>query len=264
MTGAISTCQHACRRVTGPVPWRPCNQFGSLDLGDDATSRSRRPRRAYREFRPCLRQVHGHARSRCRSCWAGRLRIARVHHSPHLGRWPLYRLLHRRVKPRHQLPALPVLRLHQAQSPVLLAPAPTVSISNATVTERDTAYTLATFTLTRTGGTGAFGVCFLIASGTAQAGLDLAGGGGFLNFAACQISQTITIAVTGDTIAEGNETFMLISTALPTAPSSATARASARSSTMISPAPRRLPRRFPSAMLQSSKATPGRRRRTSP
>ena len=144
------------------------------------------------------------------------------------------------------------------------APAPTVSISNATGIAGDTGDTLATFTLTRTGGTGAFGVGFLIASGTAQAGLDLAGGGGFLNFAAGQMSQTITIAVTGDTIAEGNETFMVNLDGTTNGAIIGDGQGLARSSTMIPPAPRRLPLRFPSAMLQSSKATPGRRRRTSP
>ena len=104
--------------------------------------------------------------------------------------------------------ASPFYDVYIKPNPLIGAAEPiSVSISDATVTEGDNGDTSATFTVTRTGGAGEFGVGYLIAGGTAEAGLDLSGGGGFITFAAGQNSQTITIAVTGDTTPEADETF---------------------------------------------------------
>jgi hypothetical protein len=82
-----------------------------------------------------------------------------------------------------------------------------VAISDATVTEGDSGTSLATFTVTRTGGNGAFAINYATADGTALASSDYVAATGTLAFAAGVTTQTISVAITGDTVFEGNETF---------------------------------------------------------
>ncbi len=83
----------------------------------------------------------------------------------------------------------------------------TVSIGDVTVTEGQAGTSIATFTVTRTGGTGAFDVNFATANGTAIAGSDYLASTGMLNFAIGQNSQTIAVTINGDVQSELNETF---------------------------------------------------------
>ena len=95
-------------------------------------------------------------------------------------------------------------------NPLIGTAAPiTVSISDATVSEGDNGETTASFTVTRTGAADAFGVGYLVASGSADAGLDLSGGGGFINFAVGELTKTISVDVVGDTQPEADETFTI-------------------------------------------------------
>jgi hypothetical protein len=89
-------------------------------------------------------------------------------------------------------------------------PAPTVSVGNATVTEGNNGTVLENFVVTRGAGSGngAFDVNFATSDGTATvADKDYNAQTGTLHFAAGQNSQTITVAVNGDTKVEGNETY---------------------------------------------------------
>lgn len=86
---------------------------------------------------------------------------------------------------------------------------PSVSINDVTVTEGNSGTTLATFTVTRLGGTGAFSVNYETVSNTAVAGSDFVATSGTLSFAEGQTEQQITVEVNGDTLAEGNERFFV-------------------------------------------------------
>ena len=84
----------------------------------------------------------------------------------------------------------------------------TVSITDATVTEGDSGTTDAVFTVTLSSAAlAALTVNFATANGTATAGSDYTAATGALTFAASESSKTITVAVTGDTVDEPNETF---------------------------------------------------------
>ncbi|HUQ32737.1 MAG TPA: Calx-beta domain-containing protein [Pyrinomonadaceae bacterium] len=85
---------------------------------------------------------------------------------------------------------------------------PTLSISDATVTEGNTGTTNATFTVTLSAASAsAVTVKYDTANGTATAGSDYQSAGGTLTFAPGETSKTITVAVNGDTTAESDETF---------------------------------------------------------
>lgn len=88
--------------------------------------------------------------------------------------------------------------------------APSVSIGDASVTEgaAGDARTL-TFTLTRAGGTGAFSVNYGTANGTATAGSDYTAASGTVTFAAGEMTKTVTVAVTGDSTIENDETLVV-------------------------------------------------------
>ncbi|WP_308238199.1 Calx-beta domain-containing protein [Phenylobacterium sp. J367] len=86
---------------------------------------------------------------------------------------------------------------------------PTVSVSDATVTEGDAGASTLTFTVTRTGGTGAFTVGYATADGTATAGVDYTAASGTLSFAAGETSKTVSVTVSGDTTVEASETLFL-------------------------------------------------------
>ena len=90
-------------------------------------------------------------------------------------------------------------------------PTPTpgsVSISDVTISEGNSGTKVATFTVTRSGGTAAFDVSFATSNGSATtADGDYAAASGTLHFAANQNTQTISVMINGDTKVEANETF---------------------------------------------------------
>jgi hypothetical protein len=85
---------------------------------------------------------------------------------------------------------------------------PSITISNATVTEGNTGSTSAAFTVSLSA---AFSqpvtVQYTTTDGTATAGSDYQSQSGTLTFAPGETSKTVTVAVTGDGLAEPNETF---------------------------------------------------------
>ncbi len=85
----------------------------------------------------------------------------------------------------------------------------TVSISDLSITEGDAGTKLATFTLTRSGGTAAFTVNYATADGTATAGSDYVATSGTLSFAAGVNSATVSVTINGDTTVEPDEAFVL-------------------------------------------------------
>lgn len=89
------------------------------------------------------------------------------------------------------------------------ASTPTVTVSDASVTEGDAGTSVMTYTLTRTGGPNAFSIDYATANGTASAGEDYAAASGTVNFAAGQNTATVSVTVNGDTAAEANETVFL-------------------------------------------------------
>ncbi|MEH1827077.1 MAG: Calx-beta domain-containing protein [Nostoc sp.] len=87
---------------------------------------------------------------------------------------------------------------------------PTLSINNISVTEGNTGTTNATFTVTLSAAsTSAVTVNYATANGTATAGSDYTATTGTLTFNPGNTSKTLTVAVTGDTIFEPNETFFV-------------------------------------------------------
>ncbi|MDP1751051.1 MAG: Calx-beta domain-containing protein, partial [Reyranella sp.] len=89
-------------------------------------------------------------------------------------------------------------------------PAGLVSISDVTVTEGDDETQLATFTVTRTGGTSAFNVDYATADGTAMvADGDYAATSGTLHFDDGVDVQTFSVLVNGDSVFESDEAFFV-------------------------------------------------------
>jgi len=84
-----------------------------------------------------------------------------------------------------------------------------ISISDASVAEGSSGSKVATFTVTRSGGSAAFAVNYATANGTATAGSDYVAASGVLNFAAGVNMQTVAVTVLGDTWAEFDETFVV-------------------------------------------------------
>jgi uncharacterized protein len=87
---------------------------------------------------------------------------------------------------------------------------PLVTINDVTVVEGDAGTSLMTFTVTRTGGTGAFSVDYATADGSATAGEDYVATGGTLNFADGEMSQTISVTINGDVDSELSETLQIL------------------------------------------------------
>lgn len=86
----------------------------------------------------------------------------------------------------------------------------TVSVNNVSVQEGDSGSTTATFTVTRSANSGDFSVAYATADGTATAGSDYTATSGSLTFTAGDaLTQTITVAITPDTVREPNEAFTL-------------------------------------------------------
>jgi hypothetical protein len=85
-----------------------------------------------------------------------------------------------------------------------------ISINDVTITEGNSGTSIATFTVTRTGGTAAFDINYATADGTATAGSDyLAQPTSTLSFAAGDLTKTVSVTINGDTTVESNETFFV-------------------------------------------------------
>lgn len=85
-----------------------------------------------------------------------------------------------------------------------------VTVSDVTITEGNNGQTFANFVVTRSGGSAPFALNFATANGTAVAGSDFVAKSGTLQFAQGVTSQTVSIAITGDTVVEANEAFKLV------------------------------------------------------
>ena len=89
-----------------------------------------------------------------------------------------------------------------------VAPKPSVSISDVSVTEGNGGTAGAVFTVSLSDpAPGAVSVRWATANGTASSSTDYVAGSGTLNFAAGDRSKTVTVQVKGDTTVESNETF---------------------------------------------------------
>jgi hypothetical protein len=87
-------------------------------------------------------------------------------------------------------------------------PEPTLSISDASVTEGNAGPVSAVFTVTLSAASGrVVSVTYATADGTASAGTDYISTGGTLTFAPGETTRTLTVTVNGDTLDEPNETF---------------------------------------------------------
>ena len=85
-----------------------------------------------------------------------------------------------------------------------------ISVDDVTITEGDSGTKVATFTVTRTGGTAAFDLTYATADGTATAGSDyVAQPTGTASFAAGDLTKTISVTINGDTSVEPDETFFV-------------------------------------------------------
>lgn len=87
---------------------------------------------------------------------------------------------------------------------------PTASVAGISVTEGNSGTTSATFTVTLSEAAAtAVTMAYATASGTATSGVDFTAASGTLTFAAGQTTQTVSVAVIGDTAVEADETFTL-------------------------------------------------------
>ena len=85
-----------------------------------------------------------------------------------------------------------------------------VTVGNVSVVEGDTGDQFLVFTVTRSNADGAFTVDFATQNGTATAGSDYVANSGTLTFTAGgALTQTVSVAVHGDTVVEPNETLSL-------------------------------------------------------
>jgi len=87
---------------------------------------------------------------------------------------------------------------------------PSLSVSDLSVQEGDSGTTNAVFTVTlSTPSASAVTVNYSTSDGTAAAGSDYNAASGTLTFAPGEVSKTVTVAIRGDTTAEGSETLRL-------------------------------------------------------
>jgi uncharacterized delta-60 repeat protein len=85
-----------------------------------------------------------------------------------------------------------------------------VSINDISISEGNSGTKVATFTVTRTGGSAAFDVNFATADSSATAAdADYVAAAGTLHFAAGVNTQTISVTINGDTKVESNENFLV-------------------------------------------------------
>jgi hypothetical protein len=89
--------------------------------------------------------------------------------------------------------------------------ADSVSINDVTISEGNSGTKVATFTVTRSGGTAAFDVNFATSDGTATvADGDFVATSNTLHFGAGENSKTISVTINGDTKLEANESFNVL------------------------------------------------------
>ena len=87
----------------------------------------------------------------------------------------------------------------------------TVSINDVTISEGNSGTKVATFTVTRSGGTAAFDVNFATSDATATvADSDYVAASNTLHFGADENTKTISVTINGDTKVEANETFNVL------------------------------------------------------
>ena len=88
------------------------------------------------------------------------------------------------------------------------APTPSLTINDVSVTEGNSGSVNAVFTVSLSAASGLpVSVAYATANGSATAGSDYTAKTGTLNFAPGVTTQTVSVAVLGDTVAEPNETF---------------------------------------------------------
>jgi hypothetical protein len=98
--------------------------------------------------------------------------------------------------------------LIQAGAALAMVSTPSISINDVTIAEGNSGTKVATFTVTRSGGTPAFDVSFATADGSATvADADYVAAAGTLHFAVGVNTQTISVTINGDTKLEPDETF---------------------------------------------------------
>jgi Ca-dependent carbohydrate-binding module xylan-binding/Calx-beta domain len=86
-----------------------------------------------------------------------------------------------------------------------------VSINDVTISEGNSGTEVATFTVTRSGGTAEFDVNFATSDGTATvADSDYVAASNTLHFGANENTKTISVTIDGDTKVEANETFNVV------------------------------------------------------
>src|SRR5205085_9216194 len=91
-----------------------------------------------------------------------------------------------------------------------VAGARSVTIANTSVTEGNTGSKTVTLTLTLSApAVGNETVAWATSNATATAGSDYAAASGFVTFAAGATTATFTVAVLGDNVVEGDETFVV-------------------------------------------------------
>lgn len=87
---------------------------------------------------------------------------------------------------------------------------PTVTVANVSLNEGNSGTATARFTVTLSAAaTGPVTVIYATANGTATAGSDYAARSGTLSFAAGETTKTLDVLVSGDTLVESDETFLL-------------------------------------------------------
>jgi Ca2+-binding RTX toxin-like protein len=103
------------------------------------------------------------------------------------------------------------IHIYQISTSVGGVLAGSISINDVTISEGNSGTKVATFTVTRSGGTAAFDVSYGTSIGTATvADSDYVAASGTLNFGANENTKTISVTINGDTKMEANETFNVV------------------------------------------------------
>ena len=103
---------------------------------------------------------------------------------------------------------MPTTIVTSAYHTMALSASVTLSINNVTKTEGNSGTTAFSFTVTLSSASNqTVTVNYATSDGTATAGSDYTAASGTLTFASGTLTQTITVAVTGDTVVEPSETF---------------------------------------------------------
>src|SRR5207237_822486 len=85
-----------------------------------------------------------------------------------------------------------------------------ISINDVTIAEGNSGTKVASFTVTRSGGTAAFDLTYATADSSATAGIDyVSQPSGTVSFAAGDLTKTISVTINGDTTVEADETYFV-------------------------------------------------------